>query len=150
LHDILEEPDRAAKNPGLRSTSDTGLVGVILKSKQSLTKTHMTLQTTQPNGPAWAALIAGAFGGFLFGVLTDISEVSKTASDHLQWYRPAGALSGVAIAAVAIWLIVWAILHVLWKNKRMQNQQLLLLISCALILGGIIATFPPFYELLGG
>jgi hypothetical protein len=110
----------------------------------------MTTQSTQPNGPAWAALLAGGIGGFVFGVLTDISEVSKTAADHLQWYRPAGALSGVAILAVAIWLIKWAALHRLWKNKQLKNQQMLLIIICVLILGGIIATFPPFYELLGG
>jgi H+/Cl- antiporter ClcA len=106
--------------------------------------------TIQPNGPAWAALLAAALGGLAFGVLTDISEVSKSAAAHLLWYPPAGALSGVALAAVAIWLVKWAVLHVLWKNKHIKNQQPLLIAIGLLILAAIITTFPPFYELLGG
>jgi hypothetical protein len=104
-----------------------------------------------PNGAAWAALIAGGAGGFAFGVLTILSEVfTKWASGTLQWYHPSGALSGVAGSAILIWLFIWAVLHVRWRQKQLQNQSALMIVTILLALAALLATFPPFYELLGG
>jgi hypothetical protein len=102
-----------------------------------------------PNGPAWAALLSAGIGGFGFGVLTDLSECSGRVSRMLQWYRPAGSLSGVAILAVLIWLAVWAVFHSRWKHKRIRNQRALMALTLALALAALVSTFPPFYELLG-
>jgi len=104
-----------------------------------------------PNGSAWAALLSGGIGSFAFGILTILSEVfPKWASRTLQWYHPSGALSGVAGAAIILWFIVWAALHFRWRNQRMQNQLALTIATILLAMAALVATFPPFYELLGG
>jgi hypothetical protein len=103
-----------------------------------------------PNGPAWAALLSAGIGGLGFGILTDLSECSSRVSRTLQWYRPAGSLSGVAILAVLIWLAVWGAFHSRWKHQQIRNQRTLMAVTIALSLAALLATFPPFYELLGG
>jgi hypothetical protein len=101
-----------------------------------------------PNGAAWAALLAASIGAAGFGLLTVLSESSHAASKILQWYPPAGSLSGVAICAILIWAAAWVVLHVRWKRQTIQNASMLMAISFAMVLLALLATFPPFYELL--
>jgi hypothetical protein len=103
-----------------------------------------------PNGAAWAAMLAAAIGGAGFGVLTDMSECSARVSKLLQWYRPAGALSGVAICAMGTWIVVWSALHIRWQGKRLANERRMMFVTLMLALAAIVTTFPPFYELFGG
>ena len=86
----------------------------------------------------------------MFGIATDLSECSPRAAKLLLWYRPAGSLSGVAGVAILIWVVVWAALFVLWRGKRIANGRILMAIILAVGGAAIVATFPPFYELLGG
>lgn len=105
---------------------------------------------TIPNGDAWAALLSASIGAIAFGIITDMSECSEKVSGLLQWYRPAGALSGVGISAVAIWIATWVALQGRWKSKRLQNQRTILAVTIILSLAALLTTFPPFYELLSG
>lgn len=100
-----------------------------------------------PNGPAWAALLAAGIGCVSFGVITDISESSARVSRALQWYSPAGSLSGVAMCAIVIWLIAWAALHARWRDRQLANQRTLMTATFLLILAALVTTFPPFYGL---
>jgi hypothetical protein len=102
------------------------------------------------NGAAWAALLAAGIGGFAFGLITDASECSATISKHLIWYQPAGALSGVAICAIIVWLISWAGLHIWWSGRRIKAQGMLIAVISFLAAAAVLTTFPPFYELFGG
>ena len=104
----------------------------------------------QPNGPAWAAILAAGVGCASFGVLTDLAEANARVNDVLAWYRPAGGLSGVAGCAIIIWLLAWALLNVRWKHRRLVAIRGIMLLSLALVLIGVLATFPPFYELFVG
>lgn len=100
------------------------------------------------SGAAWAGLLAAGIGGVTFGALTDLSETSAAASRALQWYQPAGSLSGVAIGTILVWFTLWAILHLRWKNKQLRHERTLLIVTCLLVVIALVATFPPFYELL--
>jgi len=102
------------------------------------------------NGATWAALLAAGVGGFAFGVITDLSECSAAISRHLIWYRPAGALSGVASCAVIVWIISWAVLHICWNGTRIEAQGRLVAIISFLAAAAVVTTFPPFYALFGG
>jgi hypothetical protein len=107
--------------------------------------------SASPNGSAWAALLSAGIGAFAFGVMTILSEVfTKWASRTLQWYRPSGALSGVAGCAVIVWLVVWVVLHTRWNGKQLQRHYALMITTLLLAVAALIATFPSFYELLGG
>jgi hypothetical protein len=106
---------------------------------------EQTLPTT--NGPAWAALLAAGVGCAAFGLLTDVSEASAGAAKFLQWYRPSGSLSGVAGAAVLVWGVTWVILRLRWGDRQLERAGLLTAVTAALVVAGIVMTFPPFYEL---
>jgi len=103
-----------------------------------------------PTGSAWAALLAAAIGAAAFGLFTDISENSATVARYLQWYKPAGSLSGVTISAIIIWLAAWFALNGRWHYKNIRHQKTLLTLTIFLGIAAIVATFPPFYELFGG
>ncbi len=110
----------------------------------------MTTTQPPPNGPAWAGLLSAAIGAIAFGIITDLSECSAKISKLLQWYRPAGALSGVGICTVVIWLTTWVVLHRRWKTSRVHNQQALMIFTITLSALSLVLTFPLFYELIGG
>jgi hypothetical protein len=107
-------------------------------------------ESVVPNGAAWAALLAASIGALGFGIVTDISECSAGASKALLWYRPAGSLSGVAGVAILIWVVLWGVLHALWRTRRIKKPGILMAITLAIAGAAIVTTFPPFYELLGG
>ncbi len=98
-----------------------------------------------PNGSAWAALVGAGVGCAGFGIVTDVSEWSAGVSRMLQWYSPAGSLSGVAGCAMVIWVGVWWVLHARWRERRLQSERKLMGVTFLLVLTGLIATFPPFY-----
>jgi len=59
--------------------------------------TDPTIHEDLPNGPVAAALIAGGLGAAAFGLLTTLSEACKPVNDALNWWKPAGALTGKAL-----------------------------------------------------
>ena len=99
------------------------------------------------DGSAWAALLAAGIGCASFGVLTLFSECSPAVAKLLLWYVPSGSLSGVAILSVAVWIVAWVVLAVIWKNRRFESEGLLMAATLLLVAAGILLTFPPFYGL---
>lgn len=102
------------------------------------------------NGPSWAAILSAGIGCASFGIITDCAEVNARINDALAWYRPAGGLSGVAGCAIIIWIVSWALLNGRWKHRRLVATRGIMVLSLMLVLIGVLATFPPFYELFVG
>lgn len=100
-----------------------------------------------PNGAAWAAILAAAVACLAFGVVIDLAERFKSFSSALNLYKPAGDLSGKSSLALLIWLSSWAILHARWKNRAMQSPRKLTIAAVALIVLGLLASFPPLFNL---
>jgi hypothetical protein len=117
----------------------------------SLTKERtMTAQDTPhvlPNGPAWAAVLAGGIGCAALGFIIDLAEWNTTVFKALSFYNPVGNLSGKSTLGILVWLVAWAILHAAWKNRTIANPGRILILTLILILLGIIATFPSFFSL---
>jgi hypothetical protein len=105
-----------------------------------------TKTNERPDGPAAAALRAGGIGSAVFGLITLFSEVSAAFGKSLNWYSPVGALTGKSILGVATFLVAWAILHYAWKAKD-TNFGSISRIALALLVVGLIGTFPPFWHL---
>jgi hypothetical protein len=101
----------------------------------------------ESDGPAWAALLAGAIGAFAFAGLTVASEASAAVARALLWYRPAGSLSGVAGGAVLTWAIAWVALHLRWAGRHVKRSRLLLVVVIGLVVAALLGTCPPVYEL---
>jgi hypothetical protein len=99
----------------------------------------------RPEGPIAAAILAGGVGCLALGVLTTLAEASTTIKDWLNWNDDVGPLSGKTGMAVIIWLIAWAVLHVVYRTKPFETRRALT-ITLVLIALGALGTFPTFFQ----
>jgi hypothetical protein len=106
----------------------------------------MSAQTkTIPSGPAVAAMISAGIGGLTIGILTTGAVISAELKTFLNFYNPAGPLSGKTTLGVALWLVSWVILNQIWKNKEF-NLRSAFITTMVLLALGLLLTFPPIFE----
>ena len=101
--------------------------------------------TQEPEGPIAAAVIAAGVGAFALGLLTTLSEMSKTIKDLLSFYDPVGSLAGKTVGALVIWLVSWVLLHMVYRDKGFETRKTLTL-ALILIALGTLGTFPIFFQ----
>jgi len=102
----------------------------------------------KPEGPIAAAVIAGGVGAAALGVVTTLAEASEGIREWLQWSDAVGPLSGKVIVTLAVWLVAWAILHVMLRSRPYETRRALV-VSLVLIAVGVVGTFPTFFQLFG-
>jgi hypothetical protein len=102
----------------------------------------------KPEGPIAAAIIAGGVGAAALGLVTTLAEASEGIADRLRWSEAVGPLSGKVIVAVLVWLVAWAILHVVLRGRPYETRRALV-VSLVLIALGVLGTFPTFFQLFG-
>ncbi|MEX0805929.1 MAG: hypothetical protein WD688_21820 [Candidatus Binatia bacterium] len=102
-----------------------------------------------PDGVAAAAVLAAAIGVFVTGSMTTLAEVSPSLRAALTWSGAVGPLIGKTGVGVIVWLIVWPILHAIWRGKDV-NFSAVYTVSLILIALGWILTFPPVFEAFSG
>ncbi len=107
----------------------------------------MNPATELHDGKAAAAFLAAGIGSFFLGLMTCLSENIKAVENVLNMYNPVGALTGKTIVAILAWLISWAILNGIWKDRPMDAARVLPA-TYILIALGLLGTFPPFFDLL--
>jgi hypothetical protein len=98
------------------------------------------------NGAAMAAVLSAGIGAFAVGFVVILNETGLFTAPAL--YGPAGGVSGRTTIAAAIWLVAWLVLHVRWRTRQVESRRAFLT-TLALILGGIVLTFPPVWGLFG-
>lgn len=98
-----------------------------------------------PNGPAAAAILAGGIGSAWYGLMVVLVEASKGIKSALNWWNPAGPLTGKTSMGVIGFLVAWFLLARLWKGKNVDLDKIWK-ISLALIIVGILFTFPPIFQ----
>jgi hypothetical protein len=101
------------------------------------------------NGSGAAAILAAGIGSATIGVIAFIAELSPGFRGLLNFYNPAGPLSGKTTVTIVIWLVAWFVLSRLWRNKNVEMGRVNL-ISFLLLLVGLILTFPPVWYLFAG
>jgi len=99
----------------------------------------------KPLGTAAAALLAAGVGVFVTGLMTTLAEVSPGLRSSLNWWNPAGPLTGKTGVGVILWLVAWVILHAAYKNREIDFDRAMRW-AWILILLGFLGTFPPFFE----
>jgi hypothetical protein len=103
----------------------------------------------KPDGPGAAAMISAGIGIFVLGFLTTAAVISAGVKSFLLWWewgQGVGPLAGKSTVAVLAWLISWAILYLLWRNKDVVLRTAFY-IGLGLGILGAIGTFPTFFEL---
>ena len=98
------------------------------------------------NGAAAAALLAAGIGSALFGLFVILSEANVAFHDAMALDASVGPLSGKSTYAMLAWLAIWGALHMALR-KRQVNYKGVAIAAAALIVLGILSTFPPFYML---
>jgi len=110
----------------------------------------MTNSDAHPtNGAAAATLLATGLGGLVLGLLALAGDALPAVAKALNIWNPTGPLSGVTLAAIVVWLVAWAILARRWSTRTL-DLRLIGGVSAAMILAGLLLTFPPFMDLLQG
>lgn len=103
----------------------------------------------QPNGPAAAAILGAGIGCAALGVLAFAGDASPAFGRLLNIYNPTGTLSGVTTGAIIVWLVVWFVLHLVWRTRSVALAKIN--IFAFVLLGtGFLLTFPPAMDLLQG
>jgi hypothetical protein len=105
--------------------------------------------TDIPNGRAAAAILAAGVGSAAVGVLAILRDAFAPVATALNFYNPSGPLSGVTTVAVVIWVAVWFVLARLWRDKNVELGKVNVA-AFALLVAGLLLTFPPFMDLLQG
>jgi len=100
----------------------------------------------KPEGPIAAAILAGGIGCLALGLFTTLAEASSSFSDWLSWDNDVGPLSGKTALAVIVWLVSWAVLHVVYRAKPFETRRALT-IALVLVALGVLGTFPTFFQI---
>lgn len=99
----------------------------------------------RPNGEAMATIVAAGIGVFALGLLIVLVEMFPGFKTFLTFNTGVGALSGKTIGAVLIWLVSWAALFVMWKDKMVDFAKTMW-VSIGLLALGILFSFPIFFQ----
>lgn len=108
-------------------------------------KATEAVETAVTTGPAAAAMISGAIGTFVIGLLTTGAVLSEGLKEILNWWNPAGPLTGKTGVGVIAWLISWFLLNTIWRDKEYDLNKAFI-ITLILIALGVVLTFPPVFE----
>jgi len=103
------------------------------------------LFSPRPNGPAVAALLAGAAGVFVLGLNTFLAAAATGVSNWMAFQNRVGPLSGKTTMAGVAWLVIWGFLSaVLWRrNVRLEWVWAIVII---LLVVGNLLMFPPIFD----
>jgi hypothetical protein len=111
--------------------------------------TTQTIYDDLPNGPVAAALVAGGIGSAVIGLMTVLAEASVPIKDALNWWNPAGPLTGKTLVGVIAFGIAWVVLHFMYQGKNV-NFTHWATVAFVLLGLGLLGTFPPFFDLFAG
>lgn len=111
-----------------------------------LADTGGSRSATEPNGGIAAALLAAGIGCAAFGVLVVLAEASGAVKDALTVSEGAGPLSGKGLGATVLWAVAWAVLHATLRNRELPWRPVART-TTALVAVGLVATFPPVFQL---
>lgn len=102
-----------------------------------------------PNGPGAAAILAAGIGSGMLGVFALASDASSALRHAFTVWPPSGDLSGVTLVAIVIWLAAWFGLSRLWAGRDVSLMRVNVA-AFAMLIVGLLLTFPPFMDFLQG
>ncbi|HYA37905.1 MAG TPA: hypothetical protein VEI74_06515 [Candidatus Methylomirabilis sp.] len=103
----------------------------------------------RPNGDGMAAILAAGVGCAALGLFAFSGDAFESIDRFFNFYNPTGTLSGVTLTAIVVWLAAWRVLANRWGNRDVPVGKISL-VAGALLVVGLVLTFPPFIDLLQG
>lgn len=101
------------------------------------------------SGPAAAVLLAAGIACFTLGLLSILAAAFGAVTDTLTLSGSVGEASGLSTITTATFFLVWGGLSIAWRRTDPSLARVAA-VSGALIAFGLVATFPPVFNLLGG
>jgi hypothetical protein len=101
------------------------------------------------NGKGAAAIMAVGVGSFALGVFTLSGDAVPAAANFFNIWKPTGPLSGVTALTIAVWLLTWFFLSRSWAARDV-NLKRVNWGTAAMIIAGLLLTFPPVMDFLQG
>lgn len=92
-----------------------------------------------------AAIVAAGIGVFVMGLVQFISELSEAFNDSLALSKPLGPYSGKYVIAYLAWLISWAVLGLVARERI--SIKTAAIVTAVLVVAGAVLVFPPFIGL---
>ena len=103
------------------------------------------LFSPRPNGPAVAAILAGAIGVFVLGLNTFLAAAAVGVSNWFNFQNRVGPLSGKTTMTGVVWLVVWGLLSaVLWR-RNVRLEWVWAVVITLLVVGNLLM-FPPIFD----
>lgn len=115
-------------------------------ASQAKVAEKVSARATAAVGVASAAFVSSGIGCLVIGLMVTGAEMSEGLKNALNWWNPAGPLTGKTGIGVIAWLISWAVLHYLWKDKDVELGKAFV-VTLILIALGFLLTFPPIFTL---
>ena len=103
------------------------------------------LFSPRPNGPAVAALLAGAIGVFVLGLITFIDAAAEGVHEWMQFQNRVGALSGKTTMTGVVWLVVWVLLSAILWRRNVRLEWVWAVIIVLLVVGNLLMV-PPIFQ----
>lgn len=91
-------------------------------------------------------MVSAGIGCALIGIATVLAEAYPSVKEALNWWNPAGPLTGKTGVGVITWLIGWFLLHLTLKKRELPFAKAWH-ITLFFIIIGLLGTFPPVFEL---
>ena len=129
---VTETPSRTAKSPAEPARAALGRD-----------------ELERPSGPAAAVLLAAGLASFSLGLLSTLTAVSASVSSALTVSDRVGDISGVTAATSLVFFSTWGVLAAAWRGAEPPLIRVAAA-SGVLIALGLLGTFPPFFNALGG
>lgn len=106
-------------------------------------------ETTRPSGPAAAVVLAAGLASFALGLLSVLTAASGSLSSALTLSDRVGDISGLTTATAALFFTAWIVLATRWRRADPPLGRVAVA-SAVLIALGLLGTFPPFFNAVGG
>jgi len=106
-------------------------------------------ETTRPSGPAAAVVLAAGLASFALGLLSVLTAASGSFSAALTLSDRVGDISGLTTATALLFFAAWAVLATRWRRADPPLGRVAAA-SAVLIALGLLGTFPPFFNAVGG
>ena len=102
-----------------------------------------------PTGPGAAAILAAGIGSLALGLGAFAADAVPAIANAFNFWAPTGALSGVTLTAIAVWLVSWFGLSRRWGSRNVSLTGVNVA-AFAMLVASLLLTFPPFMDLLRG
>lgn len=99
-----------------------------------------------PNGSGAAAILAASIGSFTLAILAIASDHLAILQRLMVFYKPTGPLSGVTTSTMIVWVVIWALLDLMWR-RRTVNLGRANAAALALLILSLLLTCPPLADL---